>query len=105
MLLDCIVIVGEGKSSQSLKDQIIESGGVVLSELPTDVSQLIYYVNGFICYSDIPHEQVCPAKTFLLADKARRTAKYFLALASGVPCIRPLWAKDCLKQVHRVCTN
>ena len=45
-------------------------------------------------------EQVCPSKTFLLADKPRRTAKYLLALAGGVPCIQPTWAKDCLKQVH-----
>ena len=31
------ITVGEGKTSQSLGDQIIASGGIVLSEFPTDV--------------------------------------------------------------------
>ncbi|XP_065913557.1 serine-rich adhesin for platelets-like isoform X2 [Dysidea avara] len=75
------VITGEGKGSPSLGDQISTNGGIVMAEFPSDV---------------------CPAKTFLLADKARRTEKYFLALANGVPCIRPSWAKECLKQVRTV---
>ena len=66
----------------------------MLSEFPTDVSELSYFVIHLL----IMCEQVCPSKTFLLADKPRRTAKYLLALAGGVPCIQPTWAKDCLKQ-------
>ena len=96
-LNNCITI-GEGKTSQSLGDQIIASGGVVLSEFPTDVSKPFH-----ACYHTYIFnmcKQVCPSKTFLLADKPRRTAKYLLALAGGVPCVRPSWAKDCLKQVR-----
>ena len=91
------VAIGEGKSSQSLGDQIVASGGIVLSEFPTDVSNS----SRTSCYHVCTCKQVCASKTFLLADKPRRTAKYLLALAGGVPCVQPSWAKDCLKQVYQ----
>jgi len=34
----------------------------------------------------------------LIADKERRTLKYLLALATGVPCVQPLWVKHCSEQ-------
>jgi hypothetical protein len=37
--------------------------------------------------------------TILIADKERRTMKYFLALAGGVPCLHFNWVKDCIQQV------
>ena len=49
-LSDYIIIAGEGKSSQSLGDQIIASGGVVLSEFPIDVSEL-YPTLSYVCLS------------------------------------------------------
>jgi hypothetical protein len=37
--------------------------------------------------------------TVLIADKPRRTMKYLLALAAGVPCVKYNWIQDCEKEV------
>ena len=50
LISDYLIIVGEGKSSQSLGDQIIASGGVLLSEFPIDVSEL-YPTLPYVCLS------------------------------------------------------
>ena len=60
----CVIIsyIGEGKSSQSLGNQIIAAGGVVLSEFPTDVRELSHiimyvcmYLNGTgLSFKDVP---------------------------------------------------
>lgn len=38
------------------------------------------------------------AKTILIADNAKRTLKYFLALASGTPCLHYNWITHCVEE-------
>ncbi|XP_028999920.1 TP53-binding protein 1 isoform X2 [Betta splendens] len=46
------------------------------------------------------NEEQCKAayQSLLIADQHCRTRKYFLCLASGVPCVSHIWVRDCCKE-------